>query len=102
MDGNTLSTNIDNNANSGQAIPLLNAGDTTNLFKTNQEEGKVQKSDGNLEGKGISVEKVSVLMEFLRIFQEHVEKLRQLNLDQSEFSCLRALMLFSPGKNNLV
>ena len=44
-----------------------------------------------------STEKYSVVMDNIRLYQEHVEKLRALELDTSEYSCLKALVLFSPG-----
>ena len=32
------------------------------------------------------------------IFQEQVEKLKNLHIDSAEFSCLKAIVLFTPGK----
>ena len=42
-------------------------------------------------------DKYSVVMDHIRLYSEHIEKLRALELDTSEYSCLKALVLFSPG-----
>lgn len=54
-------------------------------------------TDSNAPNAPRSTEKYSVVMDHIRLYQEHVEKLRALELDTSEYSCLKALVLFSPG-----
>lgn len=36
--------------------------------------------------------------ENLRLFEEQVEKLKNLHIDSAEFCCLKAIILFNPGK----
>lgn len=36
--------------------------------------------------------------ENLRLFEEQVEKLKNLHIDSAEFCCLKAILLFNPGK----
>ena len=37
--------------------------------------------------------------ENLRLFEEQVEKLKNLQIDSAEFCCLKAIILFNPGKH---
>jgi nuclear receptor subfamily 2 group F protein 3 len=37
-------------------------------------------------------------MDHIRIFQEQVEKLKALHVDSAEYSCLKAIVLFTTGK----
>ena len=46
-------------------------------------------------------EQVMTFMEHIRIFQEQVEKLKSLHVDSAEYSCLKAIVLFTSGKNFL-
>ena len=36
--------------------------------------------------------------ETLNLFEEQVDKFKSLHIDSAEFSCLKALVLFNPGK----
>ena len=54
-------------------------------------------TDTNAPNAHRSTDKYSVVMDHIRLYQEHIEKLRTLELDTSEYSCLKALVLFSPG-----
>lgn len=38
-------------------------------------------------------------MDNVRIFQEQVEKYRNLHVDAAEFACLKAIVLFTSGKS---
>ncbi|XP_029142131.1 nuclear receptor subfamily 2 group F member 6 [Protobothrops mucrosquamatus] len=44
----------------------------------------------------MSAERVVSFMDQIRIFQDQVEKLSRLQVDSAEFSCLKAIALFSP------
>lgn len=44
---------------------------------------------------------VPVLLNHIGLFQDRVHKLQQLKMDVAEFSCLKALILFSPDNNAL-
>ena len=37
-------------------------------------------------------------VEALKVFEEQVDKFKSLHIDSAEFSCLKALVLFNPGK----
>ena len=41
-------------------------------------------------------------MDHIRIFQEQVEKLKALHVDSAEYSCLKAIVLFTTGKLRLL
>lgn len=45
-----------------------------------------------------AADRVVAFMDNIRIFQEQVEKLRSLNVDPAEYSCLKAIVLFTPGE----
>lgn len=45
-----------------------------------------------------STERMVQYMDIIRVFQEQVDKLRSMQLDQVEYSCLKAIVLFSNGK----
>ncbi|CAF0788492.1 unnamed protein product [Didymodactylos carnosus] len=49
----------------------------------------------------IPAEKVQTFLDHTRKFQEQVEKLKALHLDHAEYSCLKAVVLFSPDAPNL-
>lgn len=42
---------------------------------------------------------MSAFVDQIRIFQEQVERLRLLNVDSAEYSCLKAIVLFSSGES---
>lgn len=46
----------------------------------------------------IAAEKVVSFMDHIRIFQEQVEKLKALHTDSAEYSCMKAIVLFTTGK----
>ncbi|XP_067878763.1 nuclear receptor subfamily 2 group F member 1-A-like isoform X1 [Heterodontus francisci] len=48
-----------------------------------------------LHASPMSAERVVAFMDHIRIFQEQVEKLKLLHLDSAEFSCLKAIVLFT-------
>lgn len=50
----------------------------------------------------MSAERVVSFMDQVRIFQDQVEKLNRLQVDSAEYSCLKAIALFSPGKSDLL
>ena len=37
-------------------------------------------------------------MDHIRIFQEQVEKLKALHVDSAEYSCMKAIVLFTTGR----
>ncbi|NWT99784.1 NR2F5 protein, partial [Urocynchramus pylzowi] len=45
----------------------------------------------------MSAERVVAFMDQIRVFQEQVEKLNRLQVDSAEYSCLKAIALFTPG-----
>jgi nuclear receptor subfamily 2 group F protein 3 len=46
----------------------------------------------------IAADKVVSFMDHIRIFQEQVEKLKALHTDTAEYSCMKAIVLFTTGK----
>lgn len=46
----------------------------------------------------MSAERVVSFMDQIRIFQDQVEKLNRLQVDSAEYSCLKAIALFTPGE----
>lgn len=48
----------------------------------------------------MSAERVVSFMDQVRVFQDQVEKLTRLQVDSAEYSCLKAIALFSPGVTN--
>ncbi|XP_041373420.1 nuclear receptor subfamily 2 group F member 1-A-like isoform X2 [Gigantopelta aegis] len=48
-----------------------------------------------LHASPMAAERVVAFMDHIRIFQEQVEKLKQLHVDSAEYSCLKAIVLFS-------
>ena len=46
----------------------------------------------------IETEKVQIYLDQTRKFQEQVEKFKLMHLDHAEYSCLKAIVLFTPGK----
>ena len=45
----------------------------------------------------MSAERVVSFMDQVRVFQDQVDKLNRLQVDTAEYSCLKAIALFSPG-----
>ncbi|CAN0323281.1 unnamed protein product [Lampetra planeri] len=48
-----------------------------------------------LHASPMSAERVVAFMDHIRIFQEQVEKLKALHVDSAEYSCLKAIVLFT-------
>ncbi|KAK6179125.1 COUP transcription factor 2 isoform X2 [Patella vulgata] len=48
-----------------------------------------------LHASPMAADRVVAFMDHIRIFQEQVEKLKQLHVDTAEYSCLKAIVLFS-------
>lgn len=53
-----------------------------------------------LHASPMSAERVVAFMDHIRVFQEQVEKLKALQVDTAEYSCLKSIVLFTSGKNN--
>ncbi|OCT66495.1 hypothetical protein XELAEV_18042745mg [Xenopus laevis] len=49
-----------------------------------------------LHASPMSADRVVAFMDHIRIFQEQVEKLKALHVDSAEYSCLKAIALFTP------
>ena len=45
----------------------------------------------------MEADRVVAFMDHIRIFQELVEKLKALHVDAAEFSCMKAIALFTTG-----
>ena len=52
-----------------------------------------------LHASPMAADRVVAFMDHIRIFQEQVEKLKALHVDSAEYSCLKAIVLFSSGIN---
>jgi len=52
-----------------------------------------------LHASPMAADRVVAFMDHIRIFQEQVEKLKALHVDSAEYSCLKALVLFSSGQS---
>lgn len=48
----------------------------------------------------MAADKVVSFMDHIRIFQEQVEKLKALHVDSAEYSCMKAIVLFTTGNHN--
>ena len=48
----------------------------------------------------MAADRVVAFMDHIRIFQEQVEKLKALHVDAAEFSCMKAIVLFTTGKRH--
>lgn len=46
----------------------------------------------------MAADRVVAFMDHIRIFQEQVEKLKALHVDSAEYSCLKAIVLFTTGE----
>ena len=45
-----------------------------------------------------SADRVAAQVDHMRIFQEQVEKLKALHVDSAEYSCMKAIVLFTTGR----
>ena len=54
-----------------------------------------------LHASPMAADRVVAFMDHIRIFQEQVEKLKALHVDSAEYSCLKAIVLFTSGKKNI-
>lgn len=50
-----------------------------------------------LHASPMAADRVVAFMDHIRIFQEQVEKLKALHVDAAEYSCLKAIVLFTTG-----
>ena len=48
----------------------------------------------------MAADKMLAFMDHIRIFQEQVEKLKALQVDNAEYTCMKAIVLFSTGNLN--
>ena len=55
-----------------------------------------------LHASPMAADRVVAFMDHIRIFQEQVEKLKALHVDSAEYSCLKAIVLFTTGKLRLL
>jgi hypothetical protein len=55
-----------------------------------------------LHASPMAADRVVAFMDHIRIFQEQVEKLKALHVDAAEYSCLKAIVLFTTGKSCLI
>lgn len=53
-----------------------------------------------LHASPMSADRVVAFMDHIRIFQEQVEKLKALHVDSAEYSCIKAIVLFTTGKEH--
>lgn len=51
-----------------------------------------------LHSSPMAADRVVAFMEHIRIFQDQVEKLKALHVDSAEYSCMKAVVLFTTGK----
>lgn len=51
-----------------------------------------------LHASPMAADRVVAFMDHIRIFQEQVEKLKALHVDAAEYSCLKAIVLFTTGE----
>ncbi len=51
-----------------------------------------------LQASLMTADKVVAFMDHVRIFQEQVEKLKALHVDTAEYTCMKAIVLFTTGK----
>lgn len=55
-----------------------------------------------LHASPMAADRVVAFMDHIRIFQEQVEKLKALHVDSAEYSCLKAIVLFTTGNFQLL
>jgi nuclear receptor subfamily 2 group F protein 3 len=51
-----------------------------------------------LHASPMAADRVVAFMDHIRIFQEQVEKLKALHVDSAEYTCMKAIVLFTTGK----
>ena len=54
-----------------------------------------------LHASPMAADRVVAFMDNIRIFQEQVEKLKALHVDAAEYSCMKAIVLFTTGKSRV-
>ena len=54
-----------------------------------------------LHASPMAADRVVAFMDHIRVFQDQVEKLKALHVDSAEYSCLKAIVLFSSGQYNV-
>lgn len=54
-----------------------------------------------LHASPMAADRVVAFMDHIRIFQEQVEKLKALHVDSAEYTCMKAIVLFTTGKYQL-
>ena len=54
-----------------------------------------------LHASPMAADRVVAFMDHIRVFQDQVEKLKALHVDSAEYSCLKAIVLFSSGQYNI-
>ena len=54
-----------------------------------------------LHASPMAADRVVAFMDHIRIFQEQVEKLKSLHMDVAEFSCMKAVVLFTTGMGSV-
>ncbi len=52
-----------------------------------------------LHASPMAADRVVAFMDHIRIFQEQVEKLKALHVDSAEYTCMKAIVLFTTGKH---
>ena len=52
-----------------------------------------------LHASPMAADRVVAFMDHIRIFQEQVEKLKALHVDAAEYSCMKAIVLFTTGES---
>ena len=52
-----------------------------------------------LHSSPMAADRVVAFMDHIRIFQEQVEKLKMLHVDSAEYTCMKAIVLFTTGKD---
>ena len=52
-----------------------------------------------LHSSPMAADRVVAFMDHIRIFQEQVEKLKILHVDSAEYTCMKAIVLFTTGKD---
>ena len=55
-----------------------------------------------LHASPMAADRVVAFMDHIRVFQDQVEKLKALRVDSAEYSCLKAIVLFSSGEHRTV
>lgn len=53
-----------------------------------------------LHASPMSADRVVAFMDHIRVFQEQVEKLKVLHVDSAEYSCIKAIVLFTTGRGD--